>query len=87
MPNMFKCNICRTGRCSKATFKMYERIGSSESCQLFDRATPLRVPLLVHAMSNTEDARPIVDLLDRFGFTVEEKGKYPYFELKRKSNE
>jgi hypothetical protein len=82
--HMLLCNQCRTGRCSKDTFKKYERFGDSSKCQLYDAPLPFRMPIITHLLADTNKINALHRTLDKYDLIFHETGKYPFVEFTKR---
>lgn len=70
-----RCNECGVSTCNN-----YDNLNFAKGCKLFVGMKDFKTPMLVHLMVDRK-ADKTKEVLEKFGFVIEEWGTYPYFKL------
>lgn len=76
MKGRVRCNNCGVKSCTD----LYKDVNIIKKCSHFIPLDSFKIPLLVHLMEGRK-ATGTTNVLDHFGFRIEEVGRYPFFRL------
>ena len=72
----------RTSNCNRCVIKGCDSSSKKHTnCITFIDAAPMKVPLLIHLMSDDRKAQKAIEVLAAFDISIQERKEYPYFKL------
>lgn len=78
---MRNCNKCFVRSCN-VDYKKLSKEELSGDCPSYIKQPVFKMPMLVSIMSKEKNVAPLYSILERFGFSIDEIDKYPFFRLK-----